>query len=486
MPLKKSANEIALGKLGYLEEDFKRPLVGIIYASGEIKSTNSNLKGILESAQNSVIAHGGNAVVLACPTLGCGILNADKYELPAREIIADTTESYCIENGFDAVLLISDNDYLASGLIMGASRFNIATAYISTVPGKMPCIAEVLGISLKGNGTFGSFSKERLQLASMTGRALMSAFNSQITIKKVITKDSLKNALKFNLASISSINILINLFAIALELKISEKDFGVDMLNQTSDSTPTLCKFCSGFYEKLNAAGGVSAVLKELNSSKLPLLDSQTISGETIFSIIKKAENTNDEFVKKLDSPYSQNSSLVLVKGNLAENGAFCRRLDYSKDLLTTSGPAKVYDSYETAQYAITNGAINSNEIIVVKFEGAKGSGIREMEFSKLIKKAGLSNIVMISDGRIKGELEYLALSCVSPEGLNGGNIGVIQNGDIIELNIPRLTVNLKVSSKDLDKRHKQTQMPEKQPTSYLKRYSASVSDSVKGAYLTN
>lgn len=474
------SNEKALMKLGYLEEDFKKPLVGIIYASN---NANSNLTGILENVKSGVISSGGNAIVLACPTLESGILYGDRYEMPARELIADTVECYCLENGFDALVLVADSDIMSSGLIMGACRVNIACTYISALCGKMACVGEVLGISLNGNGTLGNFSSDRLKLASMTGKNIMAAFNNQLTIKKIINKDSLKNALKFNLSVLSSVNVLLSLFAIAAELKISEKDFSVDILNATSDTTPTLCKRCNGFYEKLNAAGGVIAALKELNAAAA-LANTTTINNTALLNNIKKAENLDSEFIRKADSAYFLNSSLVLVKGNLAENGAFCKRLPFPKDKLSFTGSAKVYDSLETVQYAITSGSIKNKDVIVIKFEGAKGSGIREMDLAEYLKKANFDEVAIITDGRIKGELNCLTISCVSPEGLNGGNIGVIQNGDLIEFNILKFSFNTKVGAKDLDKRQRQAEMPDRQLTGYLKRYSAAVSDSVKGAYL--
>lgn len=474
------SNEESLTNLGYLEDDLKKPLVGIIYSSIEI--LNSNLNRLIENVKNGVVATGGNAIVLACPSLGSGVLNPDKYDMPARELTANTVEMYCLENGFDALVLVGNDNILATGLLMGAARVNLPSIYLSAVCCKMACVCEVLGISLRGSGTYDNFSPERLRLATKTGKTIVEACKNQLSIRKVITKDALKNALKFNLSALASVNILINLFAIGYELKIPEKDFGVDMLNQISDTTPTLCVSNPNFYERLENAGGVFAVLKELFASSVT--STTMIDNVSLSEKIKRAENSDDDFIKSLNSAYAPNSSLVLIKGNLSESGAFCKRLFLPKELLNFSGPAKVYDSLETAQYGIISGDVKDKDILVIKFEGAKASGIRKIDLDKYLKKANIENIAVITDGRIRGNLNYLKISCVSPESLNGGNIAAIQNGDIIEFNIPRFSFNAKVSSKDLDKRLRQMEMPEKQGTGFLKRYALSVSDSIKGAYL--
>jgi len=476
-------NEKALKNLGYVEEDFKKPLVGIIYHTSQIRTTSSNLAAIIENVQAGVISNGGNAITLACPNLGGGILSGGRYQMPAREIIADVVESYCLENGFDALVLIGDDNNLGAGLIMGAARLNLPCAYISCKSGKIAAIGEVLGISLFGNGTYKSFSAERLSLATKTGKAVMEAFKKQLTIRQVITAEALKNALKFNLSTLSSVTVLVSLFAIAYELDISEKDFGPNILNQISDTTPTLMAYCENFWEKFDKAGKVLAALKELHIA-CGLSNTKNITGQNLVDILKSAENLDEEFIRTKAKAYAPNSSIVLIKGNLAESGAYVKRLNFPKERLTFSGAAKVFDSEELAQYAVNSGQIKQNDIMVIKFEGALNTGLREMDFYQTLKKANLENITIITDGRIKGDLACLTISCCSPEGLKGGYIGLIQSGDMIEFNIPRFSFNAKVSSKDFEKRIKTTNFPDKLSKGFLKRYAENVQDSVKGGYI--
>ncbi|MCL1901004.1 MAG: dihydroxy-acid dehydratase [Firmicutes bacterium] len=476
-------NEKALKNLGYIEEDFKKPLVGIIYHTSQIRTTSSNLSAIIENVQAGVISNGGNAIVLACPSLGGGILSGGRYQMPAREIIADVVESYCIENGFDALVLIGDDNNLGAGLIMGAARLNLPCAYISCKSGKIASIGEVLGISLLGNGTYRSFSSERLSLATKTGKAVMDAFKKQLTIRQIITPDALKNALRFNLSILSSVTVLVSLFAIAYELDINEKDFGPNMLNQVSDITPTLMLYCENFWEKFDRAGKVAAALKELNLA-CGLANTKNILGQGLLDSVKAAENLDEDFIRTKSKAYAPNSSIVLVKGNLAESGAYVKRLGFSKERLTFSGPAKVFDGEERAQYAINSGQIKQGDIMIIKFEGALNTGLREMDFYYALKKANLKDIVIITDGRIKGDLDCLTISCCSPEGLKGGYIGLVQSGDIIEFNIPRFSFSAKVSSKDLEKRIKTTNFPDKLNKGFLRRYAESVQESVKGGYI--
>lgn len=477
-------NEKALKNLGYIEEDFKKPLVGIISHTSQIRTTSSNLSAIIENVQAGVISNGGNAIALACPNLGGGILSGGRYQMPAREIIADVVESYCLENGFDALVLIGDDNNLGAGLIMGAARLNLPCAYISCKSGKIASIGEVLGISLFGNGTYRSFSSERLSLATQTGKAVMDAFKKQLTIRQIITVDALKNALKFNLSMLSSVTVLVNLFAIAYELGINEKDFGPNILNQISDITPTLMAYCENFWEKFDRNGKVLAALKELNLA-CSLANTKNITGQNLFDGFKTVENLDEEFIRTKMNAYFPNSSIVLIKGNLAESGAYVKRLNFNKERLVFSGPAKVFDSEEMAQYAINSGQLTKNDIMVIKFEGALNTGLREMDLYQSLKRANLGeDLTIITDGRIKGDLKCLTISCCSPEGLKGGYIGLVQNGDIIELNIPRFSFNAKVASKDFDKRIKQTNFPDKINKGFLKRYADNVQDSVKGGYI--
>jgi len=480
----KSFNEKALKNLGYIDEDLKKPLVGIIYHTSQIHTTNFNLSAIIENVKAGIIAHGGNALALACPNIGGGILSGGRYQMPAREIIADVVESYCLENGFDALALIGDDNNLGSGLIMGAARANLPCVYVSCKSGKMAAAFEVLGISPIGSGTHKNFSPERLALATKAGKAVMDAYNKQLTIRQIITLDTLKNALKFNLSMLSSVTVLVNLFAIAYELGISEKDFGPNILNQISDTTPTLMEYCDDFWNKFDEKGRVMAALKELNLA-CGLANTKNIIGQNLFDYFKTAENLDDNFIRTKATAYAPNSSLVLVKGNLAESGAYAKRLGFSKERLVFSGAAKVFDSEEMAQYSINAGQVAKNDVIIIKFEGALNTGLREIDLYQALKKAGLSkDVTVITDGRIKGILECLTITCCSPEGLKGGYIGLVQNGDIIEFNIPRFSFNAKVASKDFEKRVKATNFPDKFHKGFLKRYADNVEDSVKGGFI--
>ena len=530
--------------LGLTEEEINRPLIGIVSSYNEIVPGHMNLDKIVSAVKQGVAMAGGTPIVFPAIAVCDGIAMGHqgmKYSLVTRELIADSTEAMAIAHAFDALVMIPNCDKNVPGLLMAAARVNIPTIFVSggpmlagTVNGKkisystvseavsrygageidgstlddyenkacptcgscsgmftansMNCLTEVLGMGLKGNGTIPAVYSERIRLAKQAGMKIMELLEKDIRPRDILTENAFYNALTIDMALGCSTNSMLHLPAIAHECGI---ELNLDKANEISEKTPTLCHLTPAgdhFVEELNEAGGVYAVMNEIN--KLGLLHTEilTCTGKTVAENISECRIKDTNIIKTIKEPYSKTGGIAVLKGNIAPDGCVVKRSAVAKEMLYHKGIAKVFDCEEDALTAINNGEIVSGDVVVIRYEGPKGGpGMREMlNPTSAIMGRGLgSTVALITDGRFSGATRGAAIGHVSPEAADGGNIGLLKNGDLIEINIPECTINVLLSEEELEKRRQKWQP--RQPritTGYLKRYAKSVSSGCKGAVL--
>ena len=478
--------------------------------------------------------------IAVCDGIAMGHIGM-KYSLVSRDLIADSTECMVLAHQFDALVMIPNCDKNVPGLLMAAARVNVPTVFVSGGPmlagrvaGKkrslssmfeavgsyaagtmteedvvnyeehvcptcgscsgmytansMNCLTEAIGMGLKGNGTIPAVYSERLALAKRAGYAVMELLKKDIRPRDIITKESIENALTVDMALGCSTNTMLHLPAIAHEIGF---DFDISYANPISEKTPNLCHLAPAgatYMEDLNEAGGVYAVMKELSDLGLINNDCMTVTGKTIGENIKDAVNRNPEVIRPLDNPYTKTGGLAVLKGNLAPDGSVVKRSAVVDEMLVHKGPARVFDSEEDAIDAIKGGKIKDGDVVVIRYEGPKGGpGMREMlNPTSAIVGMGLgSTVALITDGRFSGASRGAAIGHVSPEAAVGGPIALVHDGDIISIDIPKLSIELMVSDEELDKRRKEWKAKEPSiTTGYLKRYCALVESGARGAVL--
>ncbi|MFQ6878293.1 MAG: dihydroxy-acid dehydratase [Oscillospiraceae bacterium] len=530
--------------LGFTEEEMKKPMVGIVSSYNEIVPGHMNLDKIVNAVKMGVAEAGGVPVVFpaiaVCDGIAMGHVGM-KYSLVTRDLIADSTECMALAHQFDALVMVPNCDKNVPGLLMAAARINIPTVFVSGGPmlaghvggqkrslssmfeavganaaGKMSdeevreyeqkvcptcgscsgmytansmnCLTEALGMGLQGNGTIPAVYSDRLRLAKHAGMAVMEMYRKDIRPRDIMTKDAILNALTVDMALGCSTNSMLHLPAIAHEVGF---DFDISFANSISEKTPNLCHLApagSTYMEDLNEAGGVYAVMKELADVGLLNLDCMTVTGKTIGENIKNAVNRNPEVIRPIDNPYSKTGGLAVLKGNLAPDGSVVKRSAVVDEMMVHSGPARVFDCEEDAIAAIKNGKIVAGDVVVIRYEGPKGGpGMREMlNPTSAIVGMGLgSSVALITDGRFSGASRGASIGHVSPEAAVGGPIALVQEGDIISINIPELSIQLEVSDEELAKRKAEWKPKEqKELTGYLKRYAAMVTSGNRGAIL--
>ncbi|MBR6776297.1 MAG: dihydroxy-acid dehydratase, partial [Clostridia bacterium] len=463
-----------------------------------------------------------------------------KYSLVTRDLIADSTEAMVRAHGFDALVMVPNCDKNVPGLLMAAARLNIPTVFVSGGPmlagrvggkkrslssmfeavgqynaGKinrcaleefeckvcptcgscsgmytansMNCLTEVLGMGLKGNGTIPAVYSARIELAKHAGMAVMEMLEKNIRPRDIMTEAAFQNALTVDMALGCSTNSMLHLPAIAHECGI---DIDLDIANGISAKTPNLCHLAPAgptYMEDLNEAGGVYAVMNELNKKSLLNTECITVTGKTVGENIKDCVNLDPEVLRPIEAPYSEPGGIAVLKGNLAPEGSVVKRSAVLPEMLVHEGPARVFECEEDAQAAIDAGKINPGDVVVIRYEGPKGGpGMREMlNPTSAIMGMGLGNsVALITDGRFSGATRGACIGHVSPEAASGGVIGVVKEGDIISINIPENTLELKISDEELKERMASF-VPKTKPLSgYLKRYAALVSSGAKGAIL--
>ena len=529
---------------GLTDEELIRPLIGVVSSKNEIIPGHVMLDKIAEAVKAGVRIAGGTPLefpaIGVCDGIAMGHVGM-KYSLASRELIADSIESMALAHGFDALVLIPNCDKIVPGMLIAASRLNIPSIICSGGPmlsmnynGKdrdlntafeavgsfkagtidekglleleeaacptcgscsgmftansMNCLCEVLGMALPGNGTIPAVYSERIRLAKQAGMKIMELLERNIRPRDIITPDSLYNALRVDMALGCSTNSMLHLPAIAYEAKAP---ISLEYANEISEVTPNLCHLAPAgdhHVQDLYAAGGVTAVMNELAKADLLKLDTMTVTGKTQGENIKGHEVKDYSVIRPLDNPYSKTGGIAVLKGNLALDGSVVKRSAVAPEMLSHEGPAKVYDSEDEAIAAIYAGEIKAGDVVVIRYEGPKGGpGMREMlSPTSAICGMGLDKeVALITDGRFSGATRGAAIGHVSPEAMEGGPIAFIKNGDIIEIDITKGILNVKVSDEEMAERKKNwTPNEPKIKTGYLKRYSKLVSSAMQGAVM--
>ena len=529
--------------LGLTDEEIARPLVGIVSSYNEIVPGHMNIDKIVDAVKMGVAMAGGTPIVFpaiaVCDGIAMGHIGM-KYSLVTRDLIADSTEAMALAHGFDALVMVPNCDKNVPGLLMAAARLNIPTTFVSGGPmlaghvngertslssmfeaqGKysagnmteeevedyarrvcptcgscsgmytansMNCLTEALGMGLRGNGTIPAVYSRRLELAKHAGMAVMEMLKRDIRPRDIMTQEAFENALTVDMALGCSTNSMLHLPAIAHECGI---DINLDIANAMSMKTPNLCHLAPAgrtYMEQLDEAGGVYAVMHELSELGLIHTDCMTVTGKTVGENIADAKNLDPEVIRPVDNPYSPTGGIAVLRGNLAPDGSVVKRSAVLPEMQVHEGPARVFDCEEDAQNAINAGTINPGDVVVIRYEGPKGGpGMREMlNPTSAIMGQGLGNsVALITDGRFSGATRGACIGHVSPEAASGGPIGVVEEGDIISIDIPNYTIELKIPQEELDRRMAAFTPKTKELSGYLKRYAALVSSGATGAVL--
>ena len=530
--------------LGLTEEEMKKPLVGIVSSYNEIVPGHMNLDKITEAVKMGVAMAGGTPIVFpaiaVCDGIAMGHIGM-KYSLVTRDLIADSTECMAMAHQFDALVCIPNCDKNVPGLLMAAARVNVPTVFVSGGPmlaghvkgekrslssmfeavgsyaagtmteedvydfecnacptcgscsgmytaNSMNCLTEVLGMGLKGNGTIPAVYSERLRLAKRAGMQVMELLKQNIRPRDIMTKEAFLNALTVDMALGCSTNSMLHLPAIAHEAGV---ELNPEMANAISEKTPNLCHLAPAGYhyiEELNEAGGVYAVMNELNKLNLLHTECMTVTGKTVGENIKGCVNKNPEIIRPVENPYSKTGGIAVLKGNLAPDTAVVKRSAVVPEMQVHEGPARVFDCEEDAIEAIRGGKIVAGDVVVIRYEGPKGGpGMREM-LNPTSAIAGMgfgSSVALITDGRFSGASRGASIGHVSPEAAEGGPIALVEEGDLIRINIPEHKLEVVVSDEELARRKAAwTPREPKVTTGYLKRYAKMVSSANKGAIL--
>ncbi len=530
--------------MGYTKEDLERPLIGVVNAQNEIVPGHFHLDSIAKAVKEAISKNGGTPIEF--PSIGVcdGIAMGHSgmhYSLASRELIADSIETMAMAHAFDGLVLITNCDKIVPGMLMAAARLNIPSIMISggpmlagTLNGKkinlnttfeavgaysagkisveelteveqkacpgcgscsgmftansMNCLTEVLGMGLPGNGTIPAVFSERFALAAEAGKTIMSLVKKNVRPRDIMTAEAFENALTVDMALGCSTNSVLHLPAIAHEAGVT---IDLAQINAISARTPNLCKLAPAgahHIEDLYFAGGVPAVMKELEKKDLLHLDLLTVTGKSVKENIKNTVNTNQDVIHPVDAPYSQTGGIAVLHGNLAPDGCVVKRSAVDPAMLQHTGPARVFDSEDDSIKAILGGEIKKGDVIVIRYEGPKGGpGMREM-LSPTSAVAGMGldkDVALITDGRFSGATRGASIGHVSPEAASGGPIGLVREGDIIQIDINNGIIRLDLGDEELSERRKTFVAKEpKINTGYLKRYARMVTSADKGAVL--
>lgn len=530
--------------LGLTEEELERPLVGIVSSYNEIVPGHMNIDKIVEAVKTGVAMAGGTPIVFpaiaVCDGIAMGHMGM-KYSLVTRDLIADSTECMALAHQFDALVMVPNCDKNVPGLLMAAARVNVPTVFVSGGPmlaghvngqktslssmfeavganaaGKMSdeevdnyvcnacptcgscsgmytansmnCLTEAIGMGLQGNGTIPAVYSQRIKLAKHAGMKVMELLEKNIRPRDILTKEAFMNALIVDMALGCSTNTMLHLPAIAHEAGV---EINLDIANEISAKTPNLCHLAPAghhYMEELNEAGGIYAVMNELAQAGLLNTDLITATGKTVGENIKGCENKNPEIIRPIDDPYMKTGGIAVLRGNIAPDSCVVKRSAVVPEMMVHEGPARVFDCEEDAIDAIKSGKIVEGDVVVIRYEGPKGGpGMREMlNPTSAIAGMGLgSSVALITDGRFSGASRGASIGHVSPEAAVGGPIALIEEGDIIAIDIPANTINVKVSDEEMAKRKEAwTPKEPKVKTGYLARYASMVTSADKGAIL--
>ena len=530
--------------LGMTKEELNKPLVGIVSSYNEIVPGHMNIDKIVDAVKLGVAMAGGTPIVFPAIAVGDGIAMGHvgmKYSLVTRDLIADSTECMAMAHQFDALVMVPNCDKNVPGLLMAAARLNVPTVFVSGGPmlagrvggekrslssmfeavgsyaagtmteeqvdefvnkacptcgscsgmytaNSMSCLTEALGMGLQGNGTIPAVYSDRIRLAKHAGMKVMEMLEKNIRPRDIMTEKAFMNALTVDMALGCSTNSMLHLPAIAHEAGV---ELNVDIANAISAKTPNLCHLAPAGYtymEDLNEAGGVYAVMNELNKKGLLYTDLITVTGKTVGENIANCFNRNPDVIRPIDNPYSETGGIAVLKGNIAPDSCVVKRSAVVPEMMVHEGPARVFDCEEDAIAAIKGGKIVAGDVVVIRYEGPKGGpGMREMlNPTSAIAGMGLgASVALITDGRFSGASRGASIGHVSPEAAVGGPIALIEEGDVIQIDIPANTINVKVSDEELAARKEKWQPREpKITTGYLARYASMVTSGNRGAIL--
>ena len=544
--VERTPNKSLLYALGYTDEELERPLVGVVCSHNEVVPGHMHLDKIAQAVKDGIRAAGGTPImfpaIAVCDGIAMGHMGM-KYSLVTRDLIADSTEAMVLAHQFDGLVMIPNCDKNVPGLLMAAARLNIPTIFCSGGPmlagtmndgrrtclshmfeavgayhagtldeegvreytenacptcgscsgmytaNSMNCLTEAIGMSLRGNGTIPAVYSARLRLAKHTGMKIMELIEKDIRPRDIMTQAAFRNAETVDMALGCSTNTMLHLPAIAHEAGI---EIDLDESNAISARTPNLCHLApagEAFMEDLERAGGVYAVMKELTKKGLLNTSLITATGKTIEENLEGVVNRNPEIIRPIDNPFSQSGGIAVLKGNLAKDGCVVKQAAVAPEMMKHEGPARVFNSEEDAIAAIYAKKIVAGDVVVIRYEGPKGGpGMREMlNPTSAICGMGLGeSVALITDGRFSGATRGASIGHVSPEAASGGTIALVEEGDIIAIDIPNCSIELKVSDEELAKRRAAWVCPEpKVKTGYLARYAKLVSSADKGAILS-
>jgi len=539
----KAPHRALLKALGLSDAELAKPMIAVVSAHSEIVPGHVHLDRIAEAVKAGIYSAGGTPVMIpsigVCDGLAMGHLGM-KYSLPSRELIADSLESMLISHAFDGAVLIPNCDKIVPGLMMGAARVNIPTLSVSGGPmlsgyhkgqktslstvfeavGKVQagtmypdelieientacpgcgsccgmytanslnCLCEAIGFALPGNGTISAVSADRIRLAKEAGMAIMTLVEQAVTPRMIMSDKAFQNALAVDMAIGASTNTILHILAIANECGVK---LNLDMVAQMSAKTPNLCRLSPASTDDmldLNRAGGIMAVMNELDKKGLINGDAITVINKPISKQFKGKEILNPEVIRPIDNPHSATGGIAVLKGNFAQEGSVVKRSGVPDSALKFVGKAKVYNSEEDAVQAIMGGAIKKGDVVVIRWEGPKGGpGMREMlSPTSAITGMGLgADVALITDGRFSGATRGLCIGHVAPEAAEGGKIGLIQNGDKITIDVLAGKMDVDINAKELKTREKKWKPKDVNPTGWLKRYAYLVTTSSGGAVL--
>ena len=530
--------------LGITEEELEKPLIGIVSSYNEIVPGHMNIDKIVDAVKMGVAMAGGTPIVFPAIAVCDGIAMGHtgmKYSLVTRDLICDSTECMALAHQFDALVMVPNCDKNVPGLLMAAARLNIPTIFVSGGPmlaghvqgnktslssmfeavgahaaGKMTeeqvndyvcnacptcgscsgmytansmnCLTEAIGMGLQGNGTIPAVYSQRIKLAKHAGMKIMELLEKNIRRRDILTEQAFMNALTVDMALGCSTNTMLHLPAIAHEAGV---ELNLDIANHISAKTPNLCHLAPAghtYMEELNEAGGVYAVMNELSKKGLLNTELITATGKTVGENIKDCVNRNPEVIRPIDNPYSETGGIAVLRGNIAPDSGVVKRSAVVPEMMVHEGPARVFDCEEDAIAAIKGGKIVAGDVVVIRYEGPKGGpGMREMlNPTSAIAGMGLgSSVALITDGRFSGASRGASIGHISPEAAVGGPIALVEEGDIIAIDIPANTINVKVSDEVLAERRAKWQPREpKVKSGYLARYASMVTSADKGAIL--
>jgi len=542
--IERAPHRSLLKAMGYTDDEIARPIIGVANSANEIVPGHIHLNEIAEAVKAGVRSAGGTpmefSTIGVCDGLAMGHPGM-KYSLCSRELIADSVEIMATAHPFDALVLVPNCDKIVPGMLMAALRLNIPAILISGGPmlagsfqgkaldlisvfegvgsfssGKMTeeklkflednacpgygscsgmftansmnCLSEALGLALPGNGTIPAVMAERKRLAKYAGVRIMHLYQRNIRPRDIAVLAAFKNAIRVEMALGASTNTVLHLPAIAHEAKVL---LDLDLFNQLSKSTPNLCRLSpagTSHLEDLHRAGGIPAVMSELAREDLLNLKVMTVTGKSVGENIFNSKVLDNEVIRPIEKPYSAEGGLAILKGNLAPEGAVVKQSAVAPEMLKHTGAARVFESEEEAMAAILKKKVRKGEVLVIRYEGPKGGpGMREMlSPTSAIVGIGLDKeVALLTDGRFSGGTRGAAIGHISPEAAEGGPIAIVHNGDIIEIDIPKKELNLKLTPEEIKKRLSLWKAPQpKVKEGYLYHYSKNVLSASTGAIL--